>query len=351
MINVEAHFDIENFTISKDAKINEAISRLNLKSQPACLVVVGKDMTLIGTISMGDIKRYSNQIIYSSTVYEACNKKPIFLNEKDNIENIINRVKALGINLVPKISKENQLLSVLKINYLKSEFKGNKYAAVIMAGGEGKRLRNVIGNLPKPLLNFGGESIIDIQIRKLVNHGFNEIYISVNYLAESIMKHLGEGEQFGVKIKYLQEDYPLGTAGSLSLIGKTEYNKFLVINADLISDLSYAELIESHELNNAEFTLVVNRILQRNNFGVVENNHGTWSISEKPTREMLIFSGITVINLSLFESIKQGENISMTDFFNRISLTSRISLFYNSSFWFDIGTPETLNQAKKEILS
>ena len=131
-------------------------------------------------------------------------------------------------------------------------------SVVLMAGGEGKRLRPLTENCPKPMLKINGKPILEILIDKLIDSGFRNFYLSVNYLKEQIIDYFKDGESKGIKIQYLIEDRPLGTAGSLTLLTKMDY-PILVMNADVLTKFDPSYLLYFHNKNNSQCTIAVHR--------------------------------------------------------------------------------------------
>jgi len=126
--------------------------------------------------------------------------------------------------------------------------------AIILAGGKGVRLAPVTDVIPKPLVPIGGKPIMEIVIRQLQRHGFTRITLAVGYMADLICAYFGDGAKFGVKIDYSYEAEPLGTAGPLSLIDGLD-ETFLVMNADVLTNLNYRELVEYHKTHDAIVTV------------------------------------------------------------------------------------------------
>ncbi|MCK4817018.1 NTP transferase domain-containing protein, partial [bacterium] len=142
--------------------------------------------------------------------------------------------------------------------------------AVILAGGKGTRLKPYTTIFPKPLMPIGDKPILEIVIRQLKSHGFDEILMAVGHLAELIMTFFNDGRKYDVKIRYLREDKPLGTAGPLALM-KDELNEtFLMMNGDVLTTLDYSDLIEFHKTSGSVATIALKKRDVHIDFGVVE---------------------------------------------------------------------------------
>ena len=141
-----------------------------------------------------------------------------------------------------------------------------------MAGGIGSRLRPQTSNCPKPMLEVNGKPILEIVIENCIKYGFKEFYISVNYLKDIIKKYFKDGKKWGIKINYLEESEPLGTAGSLSLLPENIEHDFLVLNGDVLTKFNPKRLLEFHSNHKAIATLTVREYVMNIPFGVVETD-------------------------------------------------------------------------------
>ena len=142
--------------------------------------------------------------------------------------------------------------------------------AVILAGGKGTRLKPYTTVFPKPLMPINDKPILEIVIRQLKSHAFDDVIITVGHLAELIVTFFGDGSKFGVKIEYSREDKPLGTAGGLGLV-KDELNEtFLMMNGDVLTTLDYSDLVSYHKRNDAIATIALKKRDVKIDFVVVE---------------------------------------------------------------------------------
>jgi NDP-sugar pyrophosphorylase family protein len=173
--------------------------------------------------------------------------------------------------------------------------------AVILAGGKGTRLKPYTTVFPKPLMPIGDKPILEIVVRQLKSHGFEELIMAVGHLAELIMTFFNNGSKYGVKIKYTREDKPLGTAGPLALM-KGELNEsFLMINGDVLTTLNYSDLIDYHKKNGAIATIALNKRTVKIDFGVpeVDKANNIVGYTEKPGIEYLVSMGVYVFDPGL----------------------------------------------------
>jgi NDP-sugar pyrophosphorylase family protein len=214
--------------------------------------------------------------------------------------------------------------------------------AIILAGGKGTRLRPFTATLPKPLVPVGDYPIIEIVLRQLKHFGFNDIVISTGHLAELIQAYCGDGRRWGVKIRYVREDKPLGTSGALKLIRGLE-PRFLTINGDLLTTLDFGKLYEYHRAKAADAVIAVCERSYKIDFGVIglDAQDRLRSYTEKPSQKYLVSMGVNVFDRRVLSHIRAGEALGIPDLIQRISAAQGTVLgFRNKADWLDIGRPE-----------
>ena len=223
-----------------------------------------------------------------------------------------------------------------------------KAQVVILAGGQGSRLRPYTTVLPKPLLPVGGKPILEILIRQLRHFGFKNIVISTGYLAELIEAYFGKGEKWGVHICYVHEDKPLGTAGALKLVEDTERN-FLVMNGDILTDMNFATFLNWHTRQKAMASLTVKERKIKSDFGVIEfgPDHELRAYQEKPEHQSFVSIGVNAFNSRAKNFIKPGESVGMPELMLRLkALSHRVCCYPVRQEWLDLGRFEDLERAQ-----
>src|SRR5215467_3746266 len=157
--------------------------------------------------------------------------------------------------------------------------------AVILAGGEGTRLRPLTSNQPKPMMPIANAPMMEHIVRLLAEHGFDDIVVTVAFLANHIRTYFGDGSEFGVRMRYATEDSPLGTAGSVRNAMDELDEPFLVIAGDVITDIDLAAVVKAHNEREALATIALKRVNNPVDFGIViTNEDGTIQrFLEKPT--------------------------------------------------------------------
>ena len=216
-----------------------------------------------------------------------------------------------------------------------------KRQAVILAGGRGTRLRPFTATLPKPLVPVGDYPIIEIVLRQLRHHGFSDVVISTGHLAELIQAYCGDGRRWGVHIRYVREDRPLGTSGALKLIRGLQ-PRFLTINGDVLTTLDFGRLFEFHQRRGALATVAVCQRDSPVDFGVIEldRDDAVRAYIEKPNYSYLVSMGVNVFDRRALAHIRSGEPLGMPELIRRVAEGGGLVCGYrNRAEWLDIGRP------------
>ena len=219
--------------------------------------------------------------------------------------------------------------------------------AVIMAGGEGMRLRPFTYVLPKPLLPVGDISPIEYSIRYLKNNGFKEIIISTNYLKEKFNICYKFAEEYGIKLHLIDEDVKLGTAGSLDLMREYLTEPFVVLNGDLLAQPPYKAMFQTMNDGNADILIGVKKHFTQIPYGTItfdaENN--LLEIYEKPKIEHWINSGIYLLDPRVLNYIEHQTYLDMPSLIERVESNGKVKVHDIGENWLDIGKVEDYESA------
>lgn len=345
--------DWENQTINVGKSIKNALEQINaLKIRVLC--VVKKDMTFVGTITEGDIRRaIINGANLDDFVEKFCNLKSVVVHPHSDLEKVVRQLENLYSVGAPLLNLQSRLIGFLLLPNFSNNVEDQQVVTLIMAGGKGSRLAPLTDDLPKPLIKIGNESILEILIKKLSAQGFRSISISVNHLGEKIKNEIGDGKHLGADVKYIDENTPLGTAGSLSLIDNIHGYPTLVINADIVTNISFEELLDFHRSNSADLTAVLFNSYLESPFGRVKLAlNQIIEIEEKPIYQEKVFAGITVINESIRSQIQDYKPLQMTELIDSTLKNGKKVLGYElQDFWTDIGTIKSLNKVRDDLNS
>lgn len=223
--------------------------------------------------------------------------------------------------------------------------------AVILAGGEGAHLRPMTLELPKALVPVCGKPLLEHIIERLREAGIRDIIISIGHLGEKISKEFGDGERFGLKIRYIEQgEAERGTAPPLrQLRGIVGRGPFLLQYGDVLCDIDYRDLLETHVSNGGRATVALTTVAQPSSWGVVElKGNRVMSFSEKPQENQtshLIYSGIAVLEGDLLDEIPEGMESLEVELFTKLAERGVLFGYPFAAPWFDVGTPEEYERA------
>jgi dTDP-glucose pyrophosphorylase len=333
---------LDQFFLSPKDTVLTAIENLD-KGSIQIALVVDEAGALRGIVTDGDIRRgLIKGLTLESTVASIMNVEFISAGQEHSDEEIENIALSHSIRQVPVLSSDGIVDRLALTSSTAVTKRPNKI--IIMAGGRGLRMRPLTEKLPKPMLRIGGQPILEIILRNLVQAGFLEIIISVNYKKDVIMDYFGNGSKFGCSIAYLEEDKPLGTAGALSLLSEEPDCPFLLMNGDLFTSLSFDKLLRHHVNSGSILTMGVRKYTAEVPFGVVNVADGSVvSIEEKPKQDFLVNAGIYAISPETLSSLKEGELIDMPDFISGLlEYGGHVDVFFVHEEWRDVGRPDDL---------
>jgi len=339
-------------TIKYDQTIKEALKIIDDGSLRIA-VVVDENEKVIGTISDGDIRRaLLKTYSLDSSIKDIYYKTPTLAKITDSKETIIKKAISKRIYQIPIVNDEGKLIDIEDLATL-IKVRNKRNRVILMAGGLGTRLRPLTEDIPKPLLNVGNRPILETIIKNFVNYGFTNITISVNYKAEMIKDYFKDGSKYGANIDYIEEEKRLGTAGALSLIKEKPTEAFFVMNADLLTDVNFTNLLDFHSFENAEATMCVREYDFQVPYGVIETNDSNiTSIKEKPIHNFFVNAGIYVLSPKVFEYIPKNEFYDMPTLFNfLIEKNKRTISFPIHEYWLDIGRISDFEQAQNEYFN
>jgi NDP-sugar pyrophosphorylase family protein len=221
--------------------------------------------------------------------------------------------------------------------------------AVILAGGLGERLRPFTQAIPKPLLPIGEQSLLEIQITNLARHGFNEIFLATNYKSEYIENFIGDGSQFGVRIRYSREATPLGTCGPLSLLRADLDVPFVMMNGDILTTIDFERFYRYGCDQDSDFTIATKNVVTPFNFGKVHTEgNRIVRVEEKPEIFTEVIAGMYFMRPQLLKLIPDETYFGIPDLIEAILVTGRpITRYLMQEYWLDIGRIEDYSAAEE----
>jgi len=223
--------------------------------------------------------------------------------------------------------------------------------AVILAGGKGTRLAPYTKILPKPLMPVGDMPILEVIIRQLRSAGVEEVILTVGHLAELLRAFFGDGEHFGLKIRYSLEDHPLGTAGPLALVDGLD-DTFLVMNGDILTDLSVRDLVRFHKEAGATATIAMHQRKVKIDLGVILCDGGSRVVGyiEKPTYDYQVSMGIYVFEPRVLNYIPQGKYLDFPNLVHKLlGEGEKVVGYLFDGYWQDLGRPDDYERATEDF--
>jgi NDP-sugar pyrophosphorylase family protein len=225
--------------------------------------------------------------------------------------------------------------------------------AVILAGGKGTRLHPFSFTIPKPLMPIGQDPILLHLMNRLKQNGINHFLLAIGYQSELIKAYFGNGEKFGVKIDYFQEDKPLGTAGPLALMRDhlDEDDYFFLVNGDIYTELNFRAMMDFAISGNHDLVVGYVEKVEKCPYGVLDiQNDLITKIIEKPERRYCISSGIYVLHKRALKLLPNNAFFTIPDLINaRFAHSLSVGAFPIRDFWLGIEDVENLDQVMKRL--
>ncbi|MDB9862690.1 sugar phosphate nucleotidyltransferase [Litorivicinus sp.] len=346
--------DYNQLIVSVDQHVSHALQILD-ETGSGIVLVCDDNSLLQGVITNGDLRR---QITLGASLISECvtsvmQKKFISAEEKCDKEQAMQIMLQHGLQHLPVLSSKGRLVGLRFLDDFLAIAKQLANPVVIMAGGLGTRLGQLTVDTPKPMLLIKGRPLLEILVAKLRSCGFTNIYLSVGYRKDQIKAHFRDGSDFGVNINYLEEDFPLGTAGALrKMIGLLSL-PVVVVNGDILSKIDFAELVSEHNKDKARDASIGLRSYKvAIPYGVVDLvEDKVIQFLEKPLIEKYVNAGIYVFNPDLLSEIPSGVDFGMDSFLNvLLEKGYEIKGFRISDYWIDIGSPSTFHDAQQSWL-
>lgn len=349
---------LDSYKLNPSFTIIEAIAFMNDAGSGFCVYVDESD-AVIGVFTDGNFRRailegknldsklktiVSETFIFLNAGYSHEEAKSLFLGT------IAKVIPVLDINskLIEIISKE-EFFGISAQNLKKPTL---PYPVVVMAGGEGLRLAPFTNILPKPLLPIGDDAIINVIMNKFYLHGLSKFFVTVNSKKQMIKGYFHD-HNLPFDINFVDEDVPLGTAGSLGLIKNKITTNFFVVNCDIIVDVDYSEIINFHDNGGYDLTIVAALKEFVIPYGVckIDESGSLISIKEKPEQHLLVNTGLYFLNKSVLNLISGKKFLHMTDVIEIMRKKGlRVGVFpITEKSWLDVGQWEEYSTTLKQF--
>ena len=339
--------------LKPDAALVEAVRAIEA-SHRRIAVVVDDAGRLCGTLTDGDIRRC---LLAGGTLdtplTRAMNSQPIVAVEGVSDAHVLQLMRKGNVLAVPIVDTAGRFRRLVHASDVSTAAAADMSPvrfefAVIMAGGEGTRLRPVTDKMPKGMVEVGGVPLLERQIERLVRAGLSRVYISVNYLSHIIEDHFRDGRDFGIEVLYLREKEKLGTAGALTLLPEKPTKPIVVMNGDILTTFELGHLQRFHDQHDALITVAAVDYRIDVPYGVIcTDGLYVTELQEKPSQRFLCNAGVYAASADALLLLDEARHCDMTDLIGTcIERGRKVAVFPVHEYWSDIGTMDDLEKAR-----
>lgn len=342
--NILAHL------IKSDESVRHALKMLNVLAYDAILFLIDDNQKLIGSLTDGDLRRgFIDGLGLEDSLLSFIQKNPISITEGEYTIELLESYKKRNYKIIPILGKNGAVIDILNFRTQSTIIPAT---VILMAGGEGKRLRPLTEKTPKPLLLVGEKPIIEYNIDRLIHVGIKRVVISINYLGEQLEAYFSNGSEKGISIEYVREDKPMGTIGSILLVENFEHNDIIVMNSDLLTNIDFADFYKTYKESGADMAVATVSYHVDVPYAVLELKDGNAvkSLHEKPRYTYFSNAGIYIFNKKILSMIPRDEFYDITDLMEKvIAMDNKIVTFPINGYWLDIGKHEDFKKAQEDI--
>jgi dTDP-glucose pyrophosphorylase len=339
-------YPVERYLIPPDSSLRDALRRIE-ETERRTVYVVDSERRLLGSVTDGDIRRWLLAGgVMTAALTELINPHPLAVGAGFDRERLSEQLVELGATCVPLVDGQRRVLDMV---FWEDVFldRPEEIAVrpldapvVIMAGGRGTRMAPFTQVLPKPLLPVGEKTVIEIIIDRFVKRGAKLFYLTLNYKA-NLLKAFFEDLPRSYEVRFVVEDRPLGTAGSLALIEDRFTTPFILTNCDIVIQADYDDLLAQHAEQGNDVTMVVSLKKYHIPYGVCEIEQGgrITSITEKPEFDLMVNTGMYVVSPQALAQIPRDAVFHMTDLVEKLRAgAGRVGVYpIGEGSWLDTG--------------
>ncbi len=341
---------LEGVCLPPDATMRQAIEALEGNGRGIVLVVDGEGK-LMGTATDGDIRRaILGRMEPEAAVESFMHRDPVTAPHRLGRQALLALMQRHAVRQLPLIDGDGRPAGLVTLADLASA-PPLEVPAVVMAGGRGTRLRPLTDDLPKALVPVGGRPMVERVLQRLAEAGLRELYVVTQHRAEDVERHLGDGSQLGLSLRYLREDRPMGTAGSLAALGQRLRGPFVVMNCDILTGLDVREMLALHAEERANMTVALKLHQLQVPFGVVEmEGSRIRGITEKPALDFFVNAGIYVLQPETCRQIPRDRPFDMTDLIEALlAKGARVVGFPLHEYWLDVGEYRDFQRGERDL--
>jgi dTDP-glucose pyrophosphorylase len=328
----------ERILVPADASVRQVIEAIDSGAAEIALAI-DTDRQLLGTITDGDVRRaLLTGTRLDDPITTVVYREPTTAPATTSRAELLSLMTERSVEQVPLMDGAR----VVGLATLRELIGGapEQGPVVIMAGGEGQRLRPLTEETPKPMLKVGDRPLLEHVVEQIRDAGFQKVMMAVNYRREVIEDHFGDGSAFGVDIGYIHERERLGSAGALGLVREELDRPFIVVNADLLTKVNLGALARFHSEHDNVLTVGVRQCVIEVPYGVVElDGLAVAKLTEKPNLEFFVNAGIYAVSPEAVALMpEEVREFNMTDLIEAaLSAGARVGSFPVREYWLDIG--------------
>lgn len=341
----------ESILIGPETSLEDAIATLDLVALRIVLVV-DEERRLLGTLTDGDVRRsLLKHLPLDIKVKEVMCVSPQTAGRDWSKDRILSVMEKHQLLQLPVVDGRQRVVGLETLHGLLHK-RHRDNPVFLMAGGFGSRLRPLTQNCPKPLLKIGDKPILELILESFINAGFHRFFVSTHYMPEMIRNYFGDGSRWGVSIRYVHEEEPLGTGGALGLLPHAEIDlPMFMMNGDLLTTLNFQNLLEFYQEHPGAATMCVREYEHCVPYGVIQSDgHRIRSMVEKPVHRFFINAGIYLLSPELVRSVTPGTCIDMPTLLEQqIAGGKDVNMFPVHEYWLDIGRMEDFQRAQSDI--
>lgn len=336
--------------ILKTSTVREALISLDGLSTDAILFVVDDSDKLFGSLTDGDIRRgIIHGLGSENALMDFVQPNPKCIQQGNyDIEEII-KLRQKNFTIFPVLNEAGKIINVVNFRKQQSYL---PIDAVIMAGGRGERLRPLTDTKPKPLLQVGNKPILEHNLDRLHNFGIDDIWITLRYMGDQIVDHFKDGSLKSLRINYVKEEEPLGTAGALSLISDLVHDTVLIINSDILTTINYEEFFLFFKQDNADLSVACIPYKVNVPYAVMDTRDGkVVGFKEKPTYTYYSNAGMYLMKREVLDLIPENAFYNATDLMEElIRQGKKVTAYPLVEYWLDIGKHDDYVKAQEDVV-
>lgn len=343
----------KSLLVGPETSLEDAVAVLD-RGGARIVIVVDGERRLLGTLTDGDVRRaLLRHLPLDVPVSQVMCSTPQIAQREWSREQVLSLMESTRLLQLPVVDQLGRVVG-LEVLHDMIERRQLDNPVFLMAGGFGTRLYPLTQSCPKPLLRVGDKPILELILESFIEAGFHKFFISTHYLPEMIRDHFGDGARWGVSIRYVHEDEPLGTGGALGLLPHDEINfPLFLMNGDLLTRINYQSLLDFHGEHESIATMCVREYEYQVPYGVIKSDgHRITSMVEKPVQRFFINAGIYLLAPELVKSVLPGTRIDMPSLLEKaMAAGNDVTMFPVHEYWLDIGRMEDFHRAQNEVVA